>query len=688
MKHLVIILILMGNLIWSQDAPSVQVIARPLPNKIMLRWAVSEPLAWRQANKYGFLIERATIARNDIPVVPIERKQLVTSPLRPQPLEAWETLANQDQNVAVLAQALFGDSFDVTTPGSEMGQLYAINEELEQRFTIGLLAAEQNFEGAKMAGWGFEDNTVISGEKYVYTISVSIPEDSTIEITEGTVYASTDLYEELPFPIGLAATFGEGFAQLSWNFGLLQQTYTSYIVERSEDNTSFSQLNGLPIFNADKNNGSAESLSMYYTDSIPNGKQYYYRIKGKTAFDETSKASDVVSGGAKKELEFVPRIYRKEIPTDNEAVLFWNFDEKGNERISGFELQRGNTDKGPFETVKQGIPPEDRSTRVQNLKRINYFKIIAKGKNGLDSESFTTMVQPVDSIPPKPPVNVGGMIDTTGVVRLSWDKNIEEDLTGYRIFRGNNPKAEFSEITAKVFPSENYTDTIQVKNLNKKVYYKVQAEDQRYNRSGFSKMLTISKPDMIPPSPAILTSYEVLDEGIRVNWLISSSKDVSSHNIYRKSGEALGSKWEEVYKTTNSRDTTFLDDKDLIPGNYRYTIFAKDSSGLESKPSSPLSVTWIGKPLTAEDIKFTATANRELRFINLSWKVPKSSKIISYRLYRGTTVENLKLYKTIDGNRKSFNDINLEINSNYTYGLQLVSNGGSVSVIKKINVKY
>ena len=687
MKAFLFVLILTSNFCFGQESATVQVIARPLPNKTMLRWAVSEPLAWKQANQYGFLIERATIARNDIAVVPIERQLLVTTPLKPRPLEEWATLANQDQNVAVLAQALYGDSFEVITPGSEMGQLYAISEELEQRFTIALLAAEQNFEAAKMAGWGFEDLSVVDGEKYVYTIRISLPEESTIQIKEGAVYASTDLYQKLPLPIGLAATFGDGFAQLSWNFGLLQKIYTNYIVERSEDNLSFSQLNGLPIFNAEENNGSPEALSMYYTDSIPNGKQYYYRLKGKTAFDETSEASEVVTGGAKKELEFVPRIYRKEIPTDNEAVLFWDFDEKGNERISGFELQRANTDKGPFEIIQQGIAPEERNTRVQNLKRINYFKIVAKGKNGLDSESFTTMVQPLDSIPPKPPVNLVGKIDTTGIVKLGWDKNIEEDLAGYRIFRSSNPTIEFSEVTAEVFITENYVDTVAAKNLNQKVYYKIQAEDQRYNRSSFSKILTINKPDIVPPSPAVLSSYKIMEEGIQINWLASSSADVSSHSIYRKRGEDLDAKWQQVFETTKKSDTTFFDKEELLPGKYSYTVVAKDSVDLESIPSNALTVSWLGKPLNIEELKFAAAPNRELRFINLSWKV-KIQKVVEYRLYRGNTEDDLKLYKTFQGSRNRFNDTDLEINSMYYYGLQLVLKEGRVSPIKKIEVKY
>lgn len=686
MKNILLILLFFVNLCWAQDFSSVQVIARPLPNKTMLRWAVDEPLAWKQANTYGFSVERATIARNDTPVIPIQRQMLTNTPLKPQPLENWATLANQDQNVAVMAQALFGDSFEVTTPGSEMGQLYAISEELEQRFTIALLAAEQNFEAAKMAGWGFEDHSVIAGEKYVYTIRVALPEESTLKIKEGAVYASSDLYEKLPLPIGLAATFGDGFAQLSWNFSLLQNIYTSYIVERSEDNSNFSQLNGLPIFNAEQNDGT-ESLSLYYTDSIPNGKPYYYRIKGKTAFDETSEPSEVVFGGAKKELEFVPRISRKEIPTDTEAILFWEFDEKGNERISGFELQRGNTDQGPFEVVKQGIPPEKRSIRVQNLKRINYFKIIAKGKNGLDSESFTAMVQPVDSIPPKPPVGLIGKMDTTGLVTISWDKNLEEDLGGYRIFRANNPKVEFSEVTNETFEGETYLDTVPAVNLNQKIYYKLQAEDQRYNRSDLSAMLTIIKPDLVPPSPPVLTKFEVTEEGIRLNWVPSSSSDIASHKVYRRSGDTSETKWEQIFESAIQTDTTFLDSKELAPNTYYYTLIAEDSVGLESTPSNSISIVWKGQTIKEEVIKLSGTVNRELRFINLSWKV-KDQEILEYRLYRGIEKNNLKLYKSLDKDTKGYNDVDLEINSNYSYGLQLVLSGGRVSVIKKINVKY
>ena len=122
MKGLILILFTITSSLWAQDTASVKVIARSLPNKVLLRWAVDQPLAWKTANEVGFWIERATISRNGEAVVPIERKRLVAQPLKPKPLEDWEVLANQDQSVAILAQALYGDSFEVSTPEIKWGR--------------------------------------------------------------------------------------------------------------------------------------------------------------------------------------------------------------------------------------------------------------------------------------------------------------------------------------------------------------------------------------------------------------------------------------------------------------------------------------------------------------------------------------------------------------------------------------
>ncbi|GAA4275916.1 fibronectin type III domain-containing protein [Aquimarina mytili] len=678
-------LLFISTLATAQQEASVQVVVRPLQDKVMLRWAVDQPNAWKKANQYGFLVERITISRNGEAVLPKESQMLTATALKPKPLMEWEPLAKKDQNAAVIAQSLYGETFAVDAMNT-MESVVAINKELEQRFTFGLVAAEQSYEAALFAGWGLIDTEAKKGEKYLYKVSVAIPPEESIKINEGSVFTSLDLYEELPKPIGLAGDFGDSNVVLSWNFNLLQSIYTNYIVERSEDKIKYTPLSGSPVFNAQQPKD-APSYSLFYNDSIPNDKMFYYRVKGKTTFGEMGPPSDILEGKAEKGLNFLPHISQKQIPDNNTVILDWKFPKEANELITGFELRRSNKNDGPFTTVKDGILPTARTITYKGLKRINYFVIVAKAKNGAESESFPSIVQPIDSIPPKPPVGLSGVIDTTGVVQLSWTPNTEEDMLGYRVYRANNPNAEFTQITRSEVRDNQYTDTIAVKNMNKKIYYKITAEDQRYNASDLSEMLAIDKPDLTPPSPAVISKYEVTKEGVQVVWIPSSSDDVMAHIVYRKDMSVAGGLWENIIEKTNITDTTYVDKSAEQNKVYSYTVMAKDTSGLESSPATPIEVTIAPKTIEAEDIKFSGVANRELRYIQLSWKV-KNDAIAEYRLYRGDGDKKLQLFKTFEGTKDTYKDTELEAGSEYTYGLQVLVKGSTPSVLKKITVKY
>lgn len=670
----------------AQDSASVQVITRSLPNKVLLRWAVDRPMAWKQANEYGFWVERGTISRNGEAVVPIERKRLVTKPLKPKPLEEWEKWAQVDQHAAILAQALYGDSFEVTPPGNQLGAVYAINDELEQRFTFALIAAEQSYEASKLAGWALEDTTAIAGEKYVYSVSVVVPETNLWTIKNGTAFVDPNDFGPLPRPVGLAALFSDGKVTLSWNFNLLQRIYTNYQVERSVDNSFFKPLNGVPIFSAQSSKESKE-IPMFYIDSIPNNTTFYYRIKGRTAFGEIGPGSEVVKGNANADLGYVPRIYKKEFPMDNRVVLGWEFKKEGNRLIDKFQLRKSDNITGPYITVIDSIPLTAREIIYEGLERVNYFTLVAIGKNGKESESYPSLVQPVDSIPPALPVGLFGIADTMGIVKLGWIKNSEVDLGGYRIYRSLDSKTEFGEITKTIIRGEIYLDTIPINNLNRKVYYKVLAEDQRYNRSEFSEVFMLEIPDIIPPASPMLKNYRVTTEGVKIDWIPSSSPDVATHIIYRKDGSIPEMPWEKLFESFSTNDSSFTDTELLGPNTYSYTLIARDSGGLESPPAKPIHIIWKGKMPKEGDIKLSGSVDRELRHISLAWKV-KDEQVLEYRLYRGKDGNRLKLYKTFDGNFKGFNDTALEINSDYTYGLQLILSGGRTSLVTTINLIY
>lgn len=684
-----LLFLMMGSYASAQETSEVKVLSNAQPSKIMLRWAVNTPLGWKKGNEYGFIIERYTISRNGNSVIPVESVSLTSIPLKPRPLQEWEGIVNEDENAAVIAQAIYGDDFNVDAGGGTggMGAILAVNEELEQRFTFALMASEQSFEGAKYAGWAYEDTSVIQGEKYLYKIRVALPLENELTINEGSVYASTEFYKELPKPVGFVSIFADSNVMLSWNFNLLQSTYTRYQVEKSTDGVNFKKVNGQPVFNAEETE-EGKQISLFYNDSIANNKTYYYRIKGMTPFGETGPPSDVEKGAGLDILDYTPHITRKILPTDETLELYWEFAKEGNELINGFELRRAPKAEGPYEVVIKNIPPTARKINYSGLRRVNYFSIVAIGKNNTEKPSFPALVQPVDSIPPKPPVQLEGIVDTTGLVKLSWAANTEADISGYRVFRSNNPDQEFSQITGAPNRKNSYTDTIPVKNLNKNIYYKLIAVDQRYNESSFSEVLTIEKPDLTPPSPAVIKTYEIMENGIKINWIPSSSDDVISHSIYRKELGSEENLWEKISEVNIEENiTVYLDEAVVLGRQYAYTIVANDKTGWESEPSQQL-VVKVPKKMFAESIvRFNGLADRENRLIRLSWKAEKAN-VSEYLLYRAVGDAPLSLYKTIAPEKTNYTDVSLTINTKYSYGLQLVEKDGTQSQIKKINVTY
>lgn len=661
----------------------IKLIVTPQQDKIILRWAVDDALTWKKANQYGYFLERSLISRNGEPILPLQKTILNNGqPFIPAPLAEWEEPFKTDDNAAVIAQALYGESFQTGTL-DPIASIMAVNEELQQRFVFALVAAEQSFSAAKLAGWGYEDLDVNPGEKYLYKIWIATPSGETLA-KEAKVFSSIDFYEPLPVPRKPIAFFKEHKADINWDFGILKNVYTSYDVERSGDGNNFVKINNYPIFNAEREKPN-KPISLSYTDSIPNDKTYHYRIKGRTSFGQVGPPSKSVSGQAKETLKFVPQITKKLITEDDTAVLHWQFDTAANQLIKGFELQRSNTDYDGFSTVIADIAPTTRKITYDKLKSINYFKIVAIGKNGDKRPSHAAIVQPVDSIPPKPPVGLLGVVDTTGVVKLNWTANTEKDLGGYRVFRSNNSKTEFFEVTKSPIKKINFSDTIQTKNLNKKIYYKILAQDQRYNASKFSNVLTLDKPDVLPPSPPVITKYNLEDQKLYLEWIPSSSTDVIMHIVYRSTNG--NEQWQKIAEIENE-STNYKDENIQSNASYRYVVVAKDTSGLESTPTSPLEIDVTERLFQDLILKLNGSVNREARSILLSWKInqPNIKEIYLYKSLEETNT--LSLYKVLPGLDKNFEDQSLKVNTTYEYAIKAILTNGVESQLKKITINY
>lgn len=663
-----------------KDSSRIAVTASARQYSILLRWGMTTSRAWKQGNQHGFELTRYTVTRDGKLLPSPEVKVLNTQPLRPKPLNEWENIVQHDQYAAIIAQALYGKDFEVSGGGDKgIASIMAQSAEQEQRFSLSLYAADNSFEAAVMAGWGWEDKEARPNEKYLYRVR-------SLNDSAG-VFIGIQDYAPLPVPGDVGAVFGDKQVALSWDYSLLKHYYTSWIVERSKDGgKTFAPARSLPVTNLNEKEGKP-SPRMYFIDSLEdNNTVYQFRVRGISAFGEKGPPSAVTTGKGRHVLIYVPNIRSNEISAQGKMTLTWEFETAGNTIIKGFALNQAARENGPYKTVLTNIAPDQRSLQYDQLLPSNYFTITAVAKEGESTTSFPVLVQPVDSTPPAPPVGLAATIDSNGVVTLSWKANTEKDMFGYKVFRAGRLNEELSPLVDSIYMNTVYKDTVPVKSLNRKIYYAVAALDKRYNQSGYSAILELKKPDVVPPTAPLFSAYKVEDGLVKLSWVNSGDEDIDAHLLYRKARADTSRKW--VLLQTFRDGTQYYVDRFAEGGQtYTYILMAKDSSGLESPPTQPITVTVPADPGGISIKTVNVYVNREQRYIELSWK-DNNDGINEYQLYKGAGGQSLSLWKVVPANVKMVVDESLKINTVYEYGVRAVNKNGLSGPLKKVQTSY
>lgn len=663
----------------SEKKQEIKVLSRVQKDKVLLRWAVTDALSWKKLNKYGYLVERFTVARNNKTLTSPE-KIVLAKDYKPEPAAAWEAIIETNENAAIIAQALYGEEFSVTGTDN-LQAIINLAEETEQRFTFALYTADKDFEIAKKAGLGFEDTTIKENEKYLYRISSNVPKEG-LEIRYGGVFVNPKEWEALPKPMDFTAHFTDNSTMLSWNFNILAHAYTSYHIERSLDKKNFERITQKPYTSLNQEN--TNNSRIFYVDSIANNREYSYRIQGISVFGELGPYSDLVSGKGKTILKFVPHLTTKEFIDDTTVNLVWEFPEEGNDEISGFELNQSDKEDSNYTTVIKNISPKTRTVVYKKLNATNYFTLTAVGKQGSSRTSFPMLVQPIDSIPPSKPIGLKGTIDSLGLVKISWEANLEKDLLGYRIYKAYNASEEYSQLTVSPSEKTTFEDKVVLKSLNSKVYFKVIAVDYRYNMSEFSEPLILKKPDIIPPASPVFSKYDIKEGGVFLEWFGSQSEDVALHQLYRQQNDQKD--WVLVFEAKNKEEQ--FQDKTVEEGNtYTYAIFAKDETGLQSLPSPNISA-FVPLFGVMEGIKgFFAQTNTTTNTIDLSWNY-KNPSVDSFEIYKASEKDPLQLIQIVSGKTRQLSDPTITINTNYKYGIRAIFKDGRMSKMEFFDIKF
>lgn len=713
----------------SEEQHALVITGRSTGSSIKLRWAPTSALAWRRCNQSGYVVVRHTLMRNN-QLLPWEERS-VAVPMTPTPILPWKTeaqwkpLMQRNQYAAIGAQALLGESFELETGEASSALVNQATEE-SNRFTFGLFAADHSYEAATAMGLALEDKNVKLNETYLYRVypakqitapldtmvmegGQKIPMDLRTSIDTGFFSISPKDKFALPKPLEVKADFSNRTATISWNKNLFKQFYVSYQVERSEDGLSWQPLRDLPFLSLDR--PGAPSDFMFLVDSLPmNNRPYFYRVFGRTVFDDNGPPSDPVQGmGIDPLPEYFPYIVSVLENDQRGFIIGWDFNVNEESKIAGFRIIRARTDRGPYTPISGEalLSPATRSFTDENPMPVNYYRVSAYDQYNREMPSFSAMAQIDDETPPAAPVNVRGAVLKDGSMVITWDANKEPDMQGYRVYMANHPNDEFTQITRRTVSTNHFIDTVGLNTLSREIYVQVMAFDYRQNASPFSKMATVLRPDTIAPAPPAFKDLVSDENGVSLTWANSQSKDVLRHELMRRS--KLETAWEKIAEfpiQTTEKTTRYTDSTGVTGRDYLYQIVAVDNSdlrGLSQTVEARVLDNFIRPQVTGVE----ATADRRNKTVELSWQYAEKEQVRLFEIYRAIGDEPVKRHRAFQPDellladaknsgkkgRKAFayqaQDKDLRMNTNYTYRVRAIYHDGGLSPLSEpVKVNY
>ncbi len=716
----------------AEARPALALTARSTGTAIQLRWAPNSASTWRRCNEAGYVVVRHTVMRRQV-LLPWEERS-VAVPVTPGPIFPWSAegqwrpLMERDSFAAIAAQALLGEDFELQSAQESTGGLVNRATEEQNRFAFGMFAADHSYRTALAMGLAWEDRDAKPNETYLYRVypakQVTIPLD-TLRLQEGqdvpidlrsiidTGFFSIGVNDKFPLPKvqEVAADFGNRMATISWNKELFRQFYVSYRVERSQDGQWWQVLNQRPLITIDQPGNPNDY--MFMVDSLPmNNRPYFYRVSGRTIFDDYGPPSDPVQGmGIDPLPEFYPYIVSVLENEQKGLDIGWEFNPKDENKILGFKIFRSKTDQGLYQPISGEalLPPAQRSFTDVQPWPVNYYRIVAYDAWQREMASFSALAQLDDETPPAPPRHVRGAILKDGTTVITWDANTEPDLLGYRVYAANHPNEEFAQISFEPVRHNHFIDTVNLQTLTRELYVQVIALDYRHNSSEFSATGVLLRPDTIAPAPPAFHDLEASAEGIRLIWANSRSKDVLRHELWRRLKGTTA--WQTVAALPAGPDAPlghYTDTTCVVGADYEYQVVAIDNSDLRSA-SQTVEARRLDNFIRPAVSGLVAEADRRNKFVTLRWRHSAYEAVRLFEVYRAEGDGPLNRYRTYAPSRVleqapassvrrgaaakgysySAEDAGVRMNTSYTYAVRAIYHDGGMSPLSEhIHISY
>jgi hypothetical protein len=635
-------------------------------NNILLRWVPSDKTVFDLAVKNGYKITRYTKENNTL-----TSPAVITENLKPYPQQdtlKWARLIQLSDGGIIAYKIL------CNPPPAGLATPAQIRNE-KMYYGLLLLSCDLNNGIAKATGLFLKDSSITNNRVYSYKIEInSAP--ATLKYVPAVIDVNASKLSSNSSIKGLTGTFRNKDVKLRWRSVDYKNDYSAYNIERSSDSIHYEKINLSPVILLSSQFEKKKDFITYY-DTFPKLKvKYYYRIKGINHFGEEGEPSNIVSGTGYEPLSSFPIIDSiKTVANQKVFIQFRMQDKKENLLPREYILVRAKKDKGPYEKIFSSKNPA--SYIDEKPESTNYYKagVISYGGDTLYSYSYLALI--ADTIPPVSPSGLKAKVDVKGNVTLTWAKNPEADVQGYKILKSNALHEEFVQINNEFAREPIYKDKLNLKTLTRHIYYSVVATDKRYNNSTKCTPIEVKRPDTIAPVKPILTNLDLNNNGVNVNWINSNSEDVKYYVLYRSSEPLMK---EIKIKEWLAKDSLkqFLDTTVEMGVGYKYRLLVSDEEDNFSVSNNPYIKFETGYRKKITDIKFEV--DRTIKTIKLKWNYNAGS-IEKFVLYRCKQGGQLTIIKTLPGKTSEFTDATPNMGNIYEYRIKPVFANGAEGII-------
>jgi fibronectin type 3 domain-containing protein len=272
---------------------------------------------------------------------------------------------------------------------------------------------------------------------------------------------------------------------------------------------------------------------------------------------------------------------------------------------------------------------------------------------------------PKDVTPPPIPLDfeVESLLEG-GAVKVKWSLMPDTEVEGFRLYfkEQSNQTGDF-QLLADFDKTENeYLHTGLIN--DQEYYYKLQSFDIMPNYSSFTRILSATPSDNLPPENPTGVKVEIIETGgsLKISWKPNDDSDLDGYRVYRSTGTEFLLVFAVDENTTSIIDTGLTNN---IP--YKYYVTAIDEVPNESERS--IVKNGIPKdgvaPTTPTGL--TASIPDSKDRIVLKWQNSEDSDVNSYQIYKSRDNIEFEEIAIISFTDNTFIDFGVDGGTQYYY---------------------